>query len=79
MAKKCKHAKTTRTIGYSPEIPCCCTSPSNHNSSKGNVAKRKNGEGYPITGWSGGSGWWDLCMEGKADNGVTPSKCDYYK
>jgi hypothetical protein len=79
MAKKCKYAKRGKPVIYVPYDICYCTSPSNHNCSKGNQYKRSNGEGYPITGYSDGTRWWDLCMEGKADNGVTPSKCDYYK
>lgn len=78
MAKKCKHVKTGGIANAGAEA-CFCTSPGNPNTSKGNCFKRSNGEGYPVTGWSDGTGWWNLCINGKSLKGVTPSKCDYYR
>lgn len=72
MGKQCKYAKKARPIIGGPTA-CCCTSPSNPKVSKGMP------DGLPAMGWIDGTGWWNLCINGKSLKGVTPSKCDYYR
>lgn len=79
MAKQCKYAKKGRPQSVGVSIFCYCTSPGNDNSSRGNRAKRSDGSGFPMTGYADGTGWWPLCIGGRDHNGVTPSRCTYYR
>lgn len=78
MGKQCKYAKIGKGFLYGTPDHCYCTSPGNHNSSKGNQVKRSDGIGYPITGHRD-RGWWSLCIGGRDSKGVTPSKCAFYR
>jgi hypothetical protein len=79
MARKCKYAKVGKPFLHGVSDHCYCTSPGNHNSTKGNQAKRKDGSGYPVTGYADGTGLWPLCIEGRSVKGVTPSRCAFYR
>ncbi|SDZ37383.1 hypothetical protein SAMN05660462_02910 [Proteiniborus ethanoligenes] len=79
MGKQCKYAKVGKPLLYGVADLCYCTSPGNQNSSKGNQVKRKDGSGFPITGYADGTGWWLLCIEGRNYKGVTPSRCIFYR
>lgn len=77
--KQCRYVVKFRGF-LAPHLPyCACKSPRN------NLSREPRGvtdDGYPIMGCFDGlyyDGWYKLCVLGKDDGGVTPSRCKYYK